>query len=451
MSCFRNTAHRALSLTAIGLALQGCSAPEDVAAVTDVAAAVDDVIGSLVRVSWQQATEGPAKVQYLVDDTWQETPEQQRESGDQEQLLLGIPYDYTVTVRVVVDGSTSQDVTVSTDARPEDIPAFELLTSDPDNYDPDRPWMLFSVNEPATSYGGPWWTVITDRQARVVWALKTPTWASTLYARPARDGQSILIDYNSFWTLFDKAETSQVARFGIDGVEHAITDTPGMGHAFTDMPDGSLTYPIGGENEGLIALDDAGAQHMLWSCADFMASNGLNEGCGANSVDWFEATDTFLLSSFSCETVFEIDRSTGELIRWFGHLPGSWTFDPPESIPWWQHGALYTDAGTILLSTKKAEDVEETVVREFEVDAEEETLREIWSFGEGEGLYGETLGEAHRFPNGNTLQNLGSYARMREVTPEGQVVWDVEITGPNQFLGRTTPLESLYDFIPDGD
>ena len=42
--------------------------------------------------------------------------------------------------------------------------------------------------------------------------------------------------------------------------------------------------------------------------------------------------------------------------------------------------------------------------------------------GVGEGVYGSELGEAWRLPGNNVLNNYGSGARMREVTPDGQVV-----------------------------
>jgi len=94
-------------------------------------------------------------------------------------------------------------------------------------------------------------------------------------------------------------------------------------------------------------------------------------------------------------------------------------------------------------------DAEETVVREYELDEDGETLRQVWTFGEGEGVYGSQLGEAHRLPGGNVLHNYGSGARLREVAPDGTVVWDVTWeNGKDRWLGRSTPLEDLYALGP---
>ena len=417
---------------------------------TDVAAVVDTTIGSLVFVSWSQPVEGSATVEYLVGEDWLTTPARSLAAGVHEQLLLGIPYDEHVTVRVVVDDLSSDEAAVTTDPRPANIPLFEVLASDPEAWDAQLPWILFSINERDTDYGGPWWTVIIDRQGRLVWALRTQVERSTLYARASLDGRSLLIDHNSFWTIFDAAEASEIHRFGIDGQLHEVMATPGMGHAYTELPDGSLVYPINGTgNDGLMLLSTDGDVETLWSCTEFMTGLGVEPHCGVNSVSWSPDNDRFLLSLFGKETVVEVDRPTGQTIRWFGHLVGSWSFDPAYSLFWWQHGANFTDAGTLLLSTRIAEHVAETVVREYELDEGATTLRQVWSFGDGEGLFADILGEAQRLPNGNTMHNLGDAARMREITPDGRVVWDLEIEGSSQYLARSTPLESLYTFLDE--
>ena len=52
------------------------------------------------------------------------------------------------------------------------------------------------------------------------------------------------------------------------------------------------------------------------------------------------------------------------------------------------------------------------------------------------------MGEADYTPGGHILHNYGSRIRMREVTPSGQVVWDIEWSA--NMLGRSTPLTDLY-------
>jgi len=86
-------------------------------------------------------------------------------------------------------------------------------------------------------------------------------------------------------------------------------------------------------------------------------------------------------------------------------------------------------------------------VREYELDETQGVLRQIWSFGEGEGILMESAGEAHRLPGGNTLHNMGSGTRVREITPDGDIVWEVAWDTP-RLLGRTVLVEDLYAFAP---
>jgi len=424
------------------------------AQVAEVAAAVHEDMGCLVTVSWEQLEPASAWVEYSFDeDSWLRSPARELQAGPAEQLLLGVPFGADLSYRVVNDfggGSLLADVgSLSTGDLPAAIPVPELLSSDPEALDASRPWILLSINEIEAMYDGPWWTVIVDRQGRVVWAVATPSTATSLYPRPSFDGSDILVDHNSFWVNFDRGRGSQVRRLKIDGSEVQLHDTPGLAHAFTSLADGSLAWFYDDPDVSELELmSPEGEIETVWGCAEWHASLGVESDCPTNTIAWDEATDTFLLSFFQTDTVVEISRTSGELLRSFGHMADSWAFDPEESAWWWQHGSHYTDTGTLLISTRVSEEGEETVVREYELDEQAQTLRQVWSFGEGLGVYGPTLGEPHRLPNGNTLHNYGSNARLREATPEGELVWDLSLGGMAQCIGRSTPLEDLYAFAP---
>lgn len=442
---------------ALALALACAGKPSDPATVEDggatsagvglqdIAVALHPEIGSLLQVSWTQAGAGEVEIEVQVDGAWRSAPVRVREAGAHELLIPGVPFDHDTAVRLRADGQTSEELALRTAALPEGLPAITLLAADPAAFDPAVEWLLLSINEAGTNYGGPWWTLILDRQARVVWALATDRSYSTLWAQPARDGTSLLIDQNSFWTLFDEAATSHVLRVGLDGRTRERLQTPGMGHAWVELPDGRIAWPgTIGDRSWLYAVDGEGRFEELWDCDAFMGGLGRTDACGANSVTHDEATGSLIFSFFSSEAVLQLDLATLRPTRWFGHIPSDWSFADPQTTFWWQHGAVLTGEGTLLLSTRRDESAEETVLREYRLDESTRQLEQIWSFGEGAGLYAPTLGEGHRLPGGNTLQNLGSYARLREATPEGEVVWEVDLGGPHQFLGRSLPLPDLW-------
>ena len=246
--------------------------------------------------------------------------------------------------------------------------------------------------------------------------------------------------------LFD-AESSSVVRMNIAGEILETVPTPGLHHPFTEREDGAIAWgAVQGYNEKLLVRDAAGTTTELWDCAAFLDDIGERGFCGSNTLRWDPRTGHFLYSFYSLETMVEIDGATGDLVRWLGHVGGSWGFERPEHAFWWQHGGYYTDAGTLLVSSKDRDNGDETVVNEYALDEETQALALIWSFGSGEGIYGDVMGEAHRLPGGNTLHNYGSAARLREITPAGEVVWDVRWDG--DFMGRSTPLDDLYALAP---
>ncbi len=439
-------------IAAIVLLPSGCDRSVEVEAgdledaVADVVADVHADIGSVVVVTWEQMEAHPGWVEYSFDDgDWWSSPRRDLAAGSQRELLLGIPYGTDVSLRLVneLEDSplTSDQVSITTDSQPAGIPTATVVTAEPALWDPDRPYLLAGAED---------WTVILDRAGRVVWGKKTPAFRITMHPQVSVDGTDLLIDHGSFWAIFDSGNGSKVVRLKIDGTEVETYATKGLHHPFTELGDGSIVWStMSGDDETIQRLRPDGQQVQIASCADLLGGFGDKGYCGSNTLRWYEQDDTLLYSLYSHETILEVDIETGQALRLFGHHHGAWSFDPPGSAFWWQHGGHYTSAGTLLTSSYRAQDDTELVVREYELDPDQQILREIWSFGVGKGIEGEYMGEAHRLPGGNTLHNYGSNPRLREVQPDGTVVWDVVWEGGGGWeLGRTTPLSDLYAFAP---
>ncbi len=425
--------------------------------------ALDETIPTLVTVSWEQDVAGTAWVEYRFDDEdWMHTPYRAVEAGPASALLLGIPYETTFEFRVASDDSPDETPDEANTVRtgtgravtgdwPESLPEPTLLVHEPDAEEPTGRYLLGSINAFTGGWtGGRYWKFILDRKGRVVWALETPDNHWSIYLRVARDGTEILYDEATWWSDMDQGAGSKVHRIKIDGSEVEVVDTPGLHHAFTELDDGTLVWGAASwTDENLVQRPPGGEVETIWNCGAWQDQHGATRDCQSNSLWWNEKDDTFLYSFYSSGTVAEIDHQTGETLRWWGNLEGSWDFDPADSLFWWQHGVTFTDEGTLLLSTYREHEAEdnELVVREYSLDEDNRVLHQVWTFGEGEGIFGSTAGEAHRLPGGNTLHNYGSDSRVREITPEGEVVWDVDWEG-SRLLGRTVFLDDLYDFAP---
>jgi hypothetical protein len=437
------------------LLLAGCPKPDD-SGIDGLTAEIDLAVGSVVWLRWEQIEADTMHAEYRADGgDWLRTPEIECEAGPQELPLLGLPYDAKVEIELhelVRFGISEPELTsIRTAPLPEGLPTIELLAADPTLQDPDTPWLLAAIDHPGDA-GTPegTWVFIMDRAGTIVWALETPAQRFTIHPRIAADGAAILMDLNSHFGAFDRGATSQVQRVGIDGVVQRTWDTPGLHHPFTDLPDGSIAWGAWGEGlETLEIIDPDGAQRTLWDCGDYHAAQGLPDTpCSSNTLSWDANQGDFLFSFYTTHTVVRIDGETGEILHWYGQMPGSWTFEPEESGFVWQHGGYITDAGTLLVSMRRDALADETVAREYSLDAEGEILEQTWSYGTGEGLYAPELGEAIRLPDGNTLLNYGTGLRIREITSEGELAWDLRLS-PGSMLGRSEPIGDLYALMGD--
>jgi len=413
-------------------------------------AEVDPDVEALVWVRWNQLAPAQSWVEARVGGgEWRPTPARAREAGPASQLVAGFPYGSALELRVVNDFGAgplaTEPLAFTSGPLPENVPQVGSVEGDATAWDPDTSYVLLSLAD--GDFGA--WVFIIDRAGDVVWARESPRSRLSLHARVSLDGADLLVDDASYWSSFDGGASSEVLRMKLDGTVVETMATPGLHHPFTDLPDGSLLYgAYTGTNDRSETLDRRwpdGTVETAWDCEELIDAVGDDGYCGSNTVWYDPATGRVLYSLYSVETIVDLDLERAEPVRWFGHLAGSWGFDPPETAFWWQHGGNFTSTGTLLTSSKGEDSARETVIREYRVDEATETLVEVWSFGEGEGIYGDVMGEAHRLANGNTLHNYGSASRIREVTPDGQVVWDVNWRADT--MGRSTPIGDLYAFV----
>jgi hypothetical protein len=418
-----------------------------------------DEIESIVYVSWEQDVWASAFVEYRIgDEPWQQTPAQDRGPGTQEQIVLGIPYATDFEFRVAataagvdyrgtIHGGVTGDV-------PETMVVPSLFVRDEPSEEPSGRYLFGSITVRMGRWApdGGFWSFIVDRRGRLVWARLTPRQHCTMYVRVSTNGRDLLLDDNTYWFNFDEAE-SRIHRIKIDGTIVETYDTPGLHHPFTELPDGTIAWgatapPYG---ETLEELSPDGERRRVWDSNAFLAPFPLTEEqkrFRTNALFWDEETGTYLFSTYIGFYVLQIRRGDGEVEGIFGGtLPGAWGIDPLEASFHWQHGVTFTPERTLLLSMHESATSLEGVVREYQVDEASTTLRQVWTWGDGNGVEPIFAGEAHRLANGNTLINYGTSPVVREVTHDGAIVWEIRWLVP-RFIGRTIFIEDLYAFAP---
>lgn len=379
---------------------------------------------------------------------WESAPPFAADAGPQEQVVVGIPFATTADWRVVTDDGASVDgPPITTAPVPEGMPIADVVVSDPSAWDPADRYLLSSIDKrPGGWVGGTYWTFIVDRQARIVWAHAAPQHHWTLFPQVSQAGNSLLWDEATYWSSFDEGAASQVHETYLDGEIRTIA-TPGLHHAFLQIPDGSIVWGThaygGGEALAELGPDDTDPR-VVWSCRDDWPGAG---DCESNGLFYRESTDSFLYSFYTNDAIVEVDHATGASLWWAGGVPDGFAFDPPETQYAWQHGISYTPQGTLLVSSHyepEGASEPETWLLEYAVDADAEALHYVWGSSAG-GDYASYNGGAQRLANGDTLHLVGDSGVAREVDPNGNDVWRIDFH--DRMLGNGEFIDDLYALV----
>ncbi len=408
-------------------------------------------IGSMPYVSWTQSAAATVHVEYSFDaGVWESSPAVQYPAGTHERILVGIPYGMSVEWRVVADDGTSVDgQALATGALPAGLPIGQVTVSESTRWEPSGKYVLTSINERNGGWtGGDYWTFIIDRQGRVVWAHLAPLHHWTLFATVARDGRSLFWDDATYWATLnplDEGEDGRIHRTWLDE-EIEVIATPGIHHAWVELPDGSLVWGSQAHGGGEALVKKAPGQPdetVIWTVTeDWPGGSRFEE---SNGIFYVESTDSFLYSFYTNNTLVEVDHAAGTSMWWAGDLGGGYDFVPAVSQFSWQHGVSYTPTGTLLVSSEwdgGDGGPEHTWLMEYEVDHKTGQLHAVWV--NDSGVLADTNGHAWRLPNGNTLHAVGSASVLREVdTATGEDVWRVDWNG-TRLLGAAQLIEDLY-------
>lgn len=437
-----------------GAALTG----EDFVVGVDISVHPD--VNTVLEVTWEQAM--------AADEVWLEfefegsvlsSRPSPGELGGHRDVVLGVPGETEVTVRIVSRvGDTeyrTADHTGTTEAVPSGMPVPEVLEFDETLASPDR--YLFGAVEDSDGgcdnqscfYHTTFWLYVIDRQGRILWYYADPASnATSSFQRVARDGEYIWIEKRPFSGFAERG----VLKMTLDWEYFEEIEVPNLADCIDVTDDGSLLFDDADSNE-LVEMTPDGEFRSIWSCREHFGG-GFN--CYSNTINWNPADDSVLMSFPYEATVIQIDRASGDVVGQYGDAPGSYDFSPASWEFEFQHFPTITPDGTLLVSSHMPgyDDTTEPVAGqhafiEFEIDRDGETLVEHWFYNEGEewAMY---KGMALRLPNGNTLANYGTGGVIREITPDKEtaflVKFDVEEGDDffNKMVGHNVFVDDLY-------
>lgn len=427
----------------------------------DVEVSVHEKVNTVLVVHWTQLV--PADRTWLEFGVEGEPARISRPKsgtlGAHRDVVLGVPGDTDVTVRVVSEHQGKAYKTTAITARtrplPRGMPRPTVLGYDSKRASHER-WLFGSVEDsfgggPGGYYFGTFWVYIMDRQGRIVWYYADPASnATTSFQRRARDGEYIVLEKRCY-ACGDYSES--VLKMTLDREYFETVPVPGLADAIDVTREGGILYDA--NNELREIMRDGTVRH-IWSCSKHF---GPNFFCYTNTINYSPKRNTVLMSYPYMGTVVEIDRETGDLVGQYGNTRGSWSFAPPAYEPpsaWrfeFQHFPNFTESGHLMVSSHMpgCSRTDRPVAHqhafiEFELDAEQERLIERWRYTDGPE-WPRAKGMAMRLANGNTLANYGTGGVIREITRDKRTVWYVkfDIEGGNDFYNKMVGHNELID------
>ncbi|MGD9396462.1 MAG: aryl-sulfate sulfotransferase [Candidatus Thorarchaeota archaeon] len=376
---------------------------------------------------------------------------------------------------------------MDTDIDIVDTPLEFIITEDqPGHYEPGltlMPCIEVNVDNGSSTFGFGR-LVVYDHAGRVVAQLDdTVHWIhkfinSTTVLMGGAEGSAELWNY----------KTGVVETLNVPGGHHEIDYNPGTDTFLvlendysTEMWDGRyVLYDI------LSEYDRNGDLVWQWDGRDEYPFNstihtglGLNETFRAgadwmhvNSFTWDKENDFIYMNVRNQDTILKIDKTTKDIV-WSAGRWGDFTvlnitglevdsiFFHPHSLEWigpnrfiiYDNDFYNPDHPTTMVFGSN-EGYSRMV--EFMIDEDDQTMTEVWSWvPENVSYYfQDSGGDADRLPNGNSIGIFGTKALtnsvpdpviITEVTPNGEISWELRVPGGNQTYYWTHRVERFYE------
>lgn len=248
---------------------------------------------TVVEVTWRTDEPSTGAVVFSAAGGPERTTPEQPSDTEHRALLVGLPPQSEVTVRVEAGELGSDEVTATTGAVPGVVPPLRVEGGGNDQF------TFTSVMEEARAR-----VVVLDPEGRVVWMHVDERGLSVFRVRPAHDGDGVM--YLSSIVRGGPSPESELVRVGWDGVESRVVAVPDLAHDFVELPDGTvvaLAYEQRGDVLGnaLVEIPPSGEPRTIWTtwdCFDPVAFPGDDPAQGwthTNALDYDAVNDVFLV------------------------------------------------------------------------------------------------------------------------------------------------------------
>lgn len=430
--------------TMLLLALAACSSDEAPAvAFSDITITAGSEIPTIQTVAFTTDGDGAGWVSFGPDGEagWTATATDLGD-GRWEATLLGLPADTASWVTVGAGDATGPTATLTTDPAPAWIDVLDSSDGTP------TPGFLVVGIEAALAHGA----AILDSRGRPVWWFTSP--AELLghlhtRARLSPDRSEVWFNAFSLATPGDPGDgQNAIVRVAIDGSSSEVLELPYSHHDFWLHEDGTLGWldtedqVIEGETvrgDRVVERAPDGSERDVWNA---WTSLTFDPESPRQPPSWWTlcnhleyADEAYTLSSRNLDTIFHVDRGSGEVLWSVGYDGTYVTEDHFDG----QHGFDLLDDGIFLFDNGLPAQADSRAARYV---FEGGTARLTWEYHADPTLYSFVMGDAHLLPNEHALVIYSTMAAVHEVSPAGELVASF-----NYDLGTIIGFAELHDSL----
>ena len=429
---------------------------------SDCVATVDDDVHTAVNVDWTARSGGRASATYDPGDGETATAENETDGRDYHVGLFGllpltdVPWTAITTSR---GGhvTTCEGVTRSGNL-PAGLPDLTVTVDDPARQSPERYLLGDASSDTPVLF-------VIDRQGRWRWYHEGVPGTVMPDVEFQRGTNTVLYTTQAQDRSVDLGHIQAIDLDGTPGQDLRIEKGH---HVFAQGPDGdvawlaidvrSWTDPDTNETSDVVG-DVVNVTHNdgvteplfnIWDHLEPVPKENWNTGfypqgldwSHGNGLNWSPERHSYVVSFGNATVVYELSDSTGAIVRQFGGA-GGYRYEGDSTRMLHQHDAKLTPEGTLLMATTNPDPNGGSGAIEYAIDDDRRTITEVWSSSLDGTQRTRALGQAIRLQNGNTLVSLGASGMLREVTPDDDVVWQVE-TPPGWGFGNVWSFDDFY-------
>jgi hypothetical protein len=436
----------------------------------EVEASIDQKVSTRIVVRWETDESATTWVEFGGEglETITTPP---IEGTEHNHKLLGLGSYQEVWYRAVTvmdDREYSSEGEITTGGIPAEMPDFTVTVDEPSLQSPE-PYIL------GTTFGLVPALFAIDRQGQWLWYHEIEGDIMPVELELELEGDGFL--FNTFADDYTQ-DNSTVRRLSFTGDAPWEHPTPLAHHAFTQLPNGAAawlaldirdwtdpydgtTYTVVGD--AVVVKDADGQEHTLcstWDWTDPVVTEEFfddfyeqgRDWTHANALNWNETRGTLMIGLRNLQTMVELevdfDNWTTTPILQLGSFRDSEIAEPTDIYRLdksshnfnFLHSPGFTPNGDFM---GLIEYEQETLVVQWTLDDARRELHQSWAYGEGEGLRTFFLGQARELPNGNRMVVYSSEGVIRELTPDGQVAWELQSSAGGAF-GELVLFDDFY-------